>query len=109
VDWHGERARKLRREMTEAERLLWSRLRGRQLRGCKFRRQRPIGPHIVDFACIEKTLVVELDGSQHLDAAGDDERTGSIEKSGFKVLRFWDHEVFGEIEAVLQVIHDALE
>jgi len=95
--------------MTDAERLLWRRLRGRQLRGCKFRRQRPIGPHIVDFACIEKKLVVELDGSQHLDAPGDDERTGFIEESGFKVVRFWDSEVFESIDAVLQVIHDALE
>jgi len=109
MDTEGERARRLRREMTEAERLLWSRLRGRQIRGCRFRRQRPIGPHIVDFECLEKKLVVELDGSQHLDATGDDERTGFIEKSGFTVLRFWDHQVFGEIDAVLQEIHDALE
>jgi len=109
MDAEGERARKLRREMTEAERLLWSRLRGRQLRGCKFRRQRPIGQHIVDFACLEKKLVVELDGGQHLDAPGDERRTRFVEASGFEVLRFWDNEVFENIDAVLQVIHDALE
>src|SRR5690606_33091677 len=87
-----ERARRLRQNMTETERRLWSRLRGGQLNGLKFRRQHPIPPYIVDFYCEASQLVVELDGSQHNEVA-DRARTQFLEQQGLVVLRYWDHEV----------------
>lgn len=105
----SDRARDLRKELTDTERLLWSQLRRRQV-GCKFRRQQVLGPYIVDFVCIEKKLVVELDGGQHFDQKEyDARRTKWLESRGFRVLRFWDHQVFQELEAVLRVIEEALE
>jgi len=96
--------------MTDAERLLWSRLRGRQVDGCKFRRQHPIGPYVVDFACIERSLVVELDGGQHVDRESEDmARTRSLESDGYSVVRFWDNQVFEELDAVVEAIRLALE
>ncbi len=101
-------ARELRREQTEAERLLWQRLRGRQL-GVKFRRQHAIGEFLVDFVCIEKTLVVELDGEPHKKQQWyDGERTALLRDRGFRVLRFWNSEVIGNIERVLSTIQSAL-
>jgi very-short-patch-repair endonuclease len=85
-----ERARRLRREMTDAERRLWAMLRGSQLEGAKFRRQVPIGRYIADFACFKSKLIVELDGSQHADSAYDAERDAWLEAQGFRVLRFWN-------------------
>ena len=99
-------AKRLRREATAAESLLWQRLRNRQL-GYKFRRQQPIGPYIVDFVCPELKLVVELDGGQHADARNRDQvRTAYLESSGFTVLRFWNNAVFENLEGVLTVIAD---
>jgi very-short-patch-repair endonuclease len=104
-----ERARRLRREQTEAERFLWSRLRARQLSGAKFRRQCPIGPFIADFCCLEGHLIIELDGGQHASEVEKDEaRSDFLRKQGYEVLRFWDHEVFLETEVVLQMIADLL-
>lgn len=104
-----DRARDLRKELTATEQLLWSRIRRRQVAGYKFRRQQVLGPYIVDFLCIDKKLVLELDGGQHLDQEGyDARRTGWLEERGFRVLRFWDHQVFQELEAVLRVIEEAL-
>jgi very-short-patch-repair endonuclease len=104
-----ERARRLRHEQTEAERFLWARLRARQLSGAKFRRQCPIGPFIADFCCLEHRLIVELDGGQHASEVEKDEaRSDFLRKQGYEVLRFWDHEVFLETEAVLQRIADLL-
>lgn len=103
-------ARKLRKEMTPAERLLWSRLRDRRLAGFKFRRQVPVGPYIVDFLCAEARVIVEIDGGQHNfpDArAQDQERTRFLEAKGYKVLRFWNNEVLGNLEGVLTVILEA--
>lgn len=103
-------ARKLRKEMTPAERLLWSRLRDRRLAGLKFRRQVPVGPYIVDFLCAEARVIVEIDGGQHNlpDArAQDQERTRFLEAKGYKVLRFWNNEVLGNLEGVLTVILEA--
>jgi very-short-patch-repair endonuclease len=98
--------RHLRHSATDAERALWQRLKGRQLEGCKFRRQHPYGDYIVDFACLEHSLAVELDGGQHANAVERDaERTRFLEACGFTVLRFWNNEVFEAIESVLEVIH----
>ena len=103
-----ERARRLRQNMTETERRLWSRLRGGQLNGLKFRRQHPLPPYIVDFYCEARQLVVELDGSQHNEVA-DRARTRFLEKQGLVVLRYWDHEVLQQIDAVLEAIVNMAE
>jgi very-short-patch-repair endonuclease len=98
-------ARRLRRDSSDAERRLWQRLRNRQLGGYRFRRQAPLGGCVVDFVCIEARLVVELDGGHHLGAAlADAERTAYLERGGYRVLRFWNDQVFGETEAVLEAI-----
>ncbi len=103
------RARQLRRAMTDAERLLWRRLRDRQMNSCKFRRQVPLGRYVVDFVCFEKGLVVELDGGQHAEQEEyDAARTAWLESQGFKVLRFWNHEVMLNVEAVEEVIYREL-
>ncbi len=99
------RARELRRNETDAEHRLWMRLRASQLEGAKFRRQHPIGPFIGDFCCVERKLVVELDGGQHADdMARDEKRTAWLAGQGFSVLRFWDHEVLQNMDAVLERI-----
>ena len=103
------RARTLRRDQTDAERKLWSMLRNRQLGGRKFRRQVPIDRYFVDFACVEAKLVVELDGGQHADQiAYDAERTQVIEMCGWRVIRFWNHDVLRESEGVADAILAAL-
>jgi very-short-patch-repair endonuclease len=97
--------RQLRNSATDTERALWQRLKGRQLEGCKFRRQHPYGDFILDFVCLERMLVVELDGGQHAQSVDyDTRRTGALEAAGFVVLRFWNNQVFNEIEGVLEVI-----
>ena len=104
------RARQLRAEPTQAETLLWQQLRGRQFDGFKFRRQRPIGPYFADFVCMECHLVIELDGGQHVgDAAYDVQRTNAIRQAGFQVVRFWNHDVLQETEAVLVSILQTLQ
>jgi very-short-patch-repair endonuclease len=103
------RARELRRAQTEVERRVWLRLRNRQLVGVKFRRQVPIGPFIADFAALDRKLVIELDGGQHLDSASDRARGAYLEKNGYRVLRFWNHEVLDDLEGVLERIRHALE
>ena len=100
-------ARHLRSTMTDAEASLWHHLRNRALMGCKFRRQHPMGPYIVDFACLEKKLVVELDGSQHSEAE-DASRTKNIEAMGYHVLRFWNNDALIQQQVVLAVIFEAL-
>ncbi len=100
-------ARKLRTDMTDAERLLWSRLRGKQILGVQFYRQKPLGPYIVDFHAPAAKLVVELDGSQHFDEAGqvsDRRRDAYLETLGLRVLRFDNLQVLKETEAVLETI-----
>ncbi|MBW1836147.1 MAG: endonuclease domain-containing protein [Deltaproteobacteria bacterium] len=104
------RAKKLRKNMTDAERLLWRHLRNRELGGYKFRRQRPIGPYIVDFVCIEKKLVVEVDGGQHAGQVElDTKRSGYLKEKGYRVLRFWNNEVLKETESALTVILSSLD
>jgi very-short-patch-repair endonuclease len=102
----------LRKGQTDAEALLWSRLRARQLSGLKFRRQHPIGSFFADFACIELMLVVELDGGQHGEPeamAYDAMRRQAMLAMGFRTLRFWDNEVLRETEGVLQMIRQVAE
>jgi very-short-patch-repair endonuclease len=103
------RARQLRKNMTEAELALWRHLRLRQLIGCKFRRQQPIGNYIVDFVCFEKQLIIEIDGGQHSQQSTYDcERDEWLHKEGFRVIRFWNNQVLQEIEAVKEIIADSL-
>ncbi len=102
-------ARRLRKNPTEAERLLWRHLRLRQLGGWKFRRQQPVGPYIVDFVCLEKRLIVEVDGGQHAAQVDKDaQRAAWLEAEGFRVLRFWNTEVLRDREAVQETIRAAL-
>ena len=104
-----ERARTLRKNPTDAERALWRHLRLRQQEGQKFRRQVPLGRYIVDFVCIEKRLIIEVDGGQHSEAAATDAtRTRWLEARGFRVLRFWNHQVLCNFETVMEVIRVAL-
>jgi very-short-patch-repair endonuclease len=104
------RARVLRKSSTDAENLLWFRLRNRQLLDLKFRRQHPVGRYFADFACLEIGLVIELDGGQHLDQiAYDEHRSREMKRLGFQTLRFWDHEVLKETEAVMEKIRQVAE
>ena len=105
-----EKARELRGRMTEAESLLWLQFKGRRFQGLKFRRQRPLGPYILDFVCLEAGLVIEIDGGQHSDQqAYDLARTALIESQGLTVIRFWNHEVMNETPAVLEKIWQTLQ
>ena len=102
-------ARRLRREQTDAERRLWSRLRDRRLVGARFRRQHPMGPFISDFCCTEAKLVIVLDGGQHaLRKRSDAERTAFLEGQGYRVIHFWDNDVLTNMEGVLHRIVEAL-
>ena len=104
------KARELRKNPTDAERLLWMYLRYRQINVHKFRRQRPIGQYVVDFVCLEKALVIELDGGQHSQqVVYDSQRSRWLEAQGFRVLRFWNNQVLEEIETVKAAILEALE
>lgn len=107
MDGRVLRARRLRRDQTEVERLLWSRLRDRRLDGWKFRRQAPIDRFTVDFLCPDAKLVIELDGGQHT-AELDAKRTRMIEALGYLVIRFWNNDVNDNIEGVLARIIEIL-
>jgi very-short-patch-repair endonuclease len=102
-------ARELRAATTDAERRLWSILRDRQLGGCKFRRRHPIGPFFADFACVERIMVIEADGGQHADSDADERRTAWLEGQGWRVIRFWNNKILGNLEGVARIILDALE
>lgn len=102
-------ARELRKEPTPAESKLWAYLRGDQL-GVNFRRQHAIGKYVPDFCCIKKKLIIELDGSQHLEQETyDAERTEYFKSLGYRVIRFWNHEVMNNINGVIRAIQIALE
>jgi very-short-patch-repair endonuclease len=102
-------AKRLRRHQTDAERILWFRLRGRRLSGWKFKRQVAIDRFIVDFACADAMLVVELDGGQHaVRTLQDEERTRTLEAMGYLVLRFWNNDVMSSLDGVLQEILNTL-
>ncbi|HEX9931702.1 MAG TPA: endonuclease domain-containing protein [Allosphingosinicella sp.] len=97
----------LRQNCTRAEQALWFELRARRLGGHKFRRQWSLGAYIVDFCCVERGLVVEVDGGQH-DEARDAERTRALKEMGFRVIRFWNNDMLGNPEGVLEVILETL-
>jgi len=98
-------ARTLRRRSAEAEKLLWSRPRGRRFDGIKFRRQVPIANYVVDFAAPDLKFIIEVDGGQHdLQAAKDAERTRILQEWGYHVVRFWNNEVLTNIDGVLEAI-----
>ncbi len=102
---HSKFQRTLRHNMTDAEKKIWRSLRGRQMEGLKFRRQHPFEGYILDFVCLEKKIVIELDGGQHQENKAEDEvRTKSLEKAGFRLLRFWNHEVLQHPAAVTEKI-----
>ena len=104
-----ERARELRKNLTDAERKLWKYLRRKQIEGHRFRRQVPIGPYYVDFLCLERRLVIEVDGGQHADRQAEDaKRTAWLESQGFRVLRCWNNEVLQNFEGVVEAILLAL-
>ena len=91
--------------MTDAERVLWQNLRNRQLGGFKFRRQKPIGPYIVDFVCLEKMIIIEVDGGQHaLNINSDSLREDYLKKKGYKILRVWNHDALRNTESILELI-----
>jgi len=104
-----DRARRLRREMTEVERKLWRFLRDRSLVGVKFRRQVPLGNFIADFCCLDCRLIVELDGGQHAEHEDADAlRSQCFAEEGFRVLRFWNDQVLNGAESVVEEILAAI-
>src|SRR5580698_9312990 len=105
------RARRLRRNTTDAEKRLWYRLRKLDLDGSHFRRQVPIGPYIADFACMAARLVIEIDGSQHADDKRqqyDELRTRWLAKEGYRVLRFWNNDITRNMVGVKETIYAAI-
>jgi very-short-patch-repair endonuclease len=104
------RARQLRKNSTDAERALWQKIRFWQVDGFKFRRQQPLGQYIVDFVCLEKRLVIEIDGGQHAeDANYDSNRDAWLREQGFIVLRFWNNDVLKNTDGVMGVIVEKLK
>ena len=100
-----QQAKHLRKNATDAEKFLWTHIRNRQLEGWKFRRQLPVGQYIVDFACPEFRLIIEIDGGQHAEQIHYDlGRTKFLQTKGYRVVRFWNNEVPGNIEAVLEAL-----
>ena len=101
------KSRQLRKNMTLQERKLWQYLRNRQINNCRFRRQYPIGAYIVDFICLNKKLIIEIDGGQHNEYENikyDDERTEYFKSLGFRVVRFWNCDIDENIEGVYELI-----
>ena len=106
-----ERARRLRREMSDEERVLWMLLRDRRFAGFKFRKQVPLGDYVVDFVCFGSKLILELDGAQHAEpeqAKFDAERTQYLEAAGFRVARIWRGDLFKDREGAMELIWNAL-
>jgi very-short-patch-repair endonuclease len=101
-------ARKLRGNQTDVETVLWNRIRNRQIDGHKFVRQEPIGGYICDFVCRDKLLIIEVDGGQHNESPTDAIRDQRLIADGFRVLRFWNNDVLGNLEGVLATIQSEL-
>lgn len=102
-------ARHLRHALTDAEYQLWQLLRSRQLADTKFRRQMPLGPWVVDFVSFEHMLVIEADGGQHAESTRDRIRDADLHKRGFRILRFWNNDILGNADGVLQQILNTIE
>ncbi len=106
----NKNANTLRKTQTDAEHLLWQKLRNRQLAGHKFRRQVPFDRYIVDFVCLDKRLVIEVDGSQHFKReVYDADRTTYLQNLEYTVVRYWNNDVMRDTEAVLEDIFNRLE
>ena len=101
-------ARSLRSNQTEAEKLLWSKLRNRQFMNLKFRRQVAIENYVADFVCFERGLIIELDGGQHNENAADRDRSDVLESKGFIVKRYWNNDVMNNMEGVFRDLTDTL-
>ncbi len=105
-----DRGRRLRAESTDEERKLWKHLRAKRFAGFKFRRQHRIGPYFADLCCIKRRLIIELDGSQHVEQEPKDAaRTAYLSAQGYRVIRFWNEQVHTEMDDVLEAIYAALE
>jgi very-short-patch-repair endonuclease len=110
MDSKRSRARQLRRNSTDVERLLWQRLRLWQVDGCKFRRQQPLGHYIVDFVCLQKRLIVELDGGQHArEVKYDAARDAWLRDQRFIILRFWNNDVLDNLDGIMEMIGKSLK
>ncbi|AZI44678.1 DUF559 domain-containing protein (plasmid) [Deinococcus psychrotolerans] len=103
-----EIARRLRRDLTPEERVLWTHLRSKQL-GVTFRRQEPMGRYVADFVCYECDLIVEVDGSQHFNSEQDKTRDADMAEHGFETLRFWNNEVRENMNGVLERIQQSIK
>jgi very-short-patch-repair endonuclease len=104
-----DKAKALRIHQTEAEQRLWYHLRAHRFMGLKFKRQKPMGPYIVDFVCLEHRLIIELDGGQHAEQVSyDKQRDACLRGQGFRVIRFWNNDIMQQLDGVLEQIHIAL-
>ena len=106
-----KRAQALRRTLTDAERILWSKLKGRQVNGWHFRNQHPVGPYIADFVCVKASLIIEVDGPSHTEddrIAHDSHRTAYLHQQGWSVHRVWNIDIYNNLNAVLDGIHALL-
>ncbi|HWR58981.1 MAG TPA: endonuclease domain-containing protein [Thermodesulfovibrionales bacterium] len=102
---NSQKARLLRKNQTDAEKALWQRLRNRGLQGMKFRRQAPVGPYVADFLCESAQLIVEVDGGQHAENKEYDQyRDDFLRANGYEVIRFWNNEVLGNLDGVLEAL-----
>jgi very-short-patch-repair endonuclease len=104
---NSKKAKSLRKNMTEEERILWSKIRNKQIGNIKFRRQEPIGNYIVDFVSFEKKLIIEIDGGQHNTSKNieyDTKRTKYLKEMGFDIIRFWNKDIRNNIEGVITKI-----
>ena len=104
-----ELAKELRKNQTEAEKLVWGKLRNGQMEDVKFRRQQPIGNYVVDFVSFEVDLVIELDGGQHLGSERDERRDKWLKDEGFTVIRFWNNQVFNTRDVLREIRSEVVE
>ena len=102
-------AKAMRGNATEAERRLWSILRGGRFEGCKFKRQVPLDGYILDFVCFEAKLIIEADGSQHMESVRDEMRDRHFEAAGYRTLRLWNSDILAQTDGVATMIAEALK
>ena len=102
------KARRLRKDQTDCEKIIWHLLKDRRFENYKFRRQHPMGSYVADFACPALKLVIEIDGGQHCDSATDEARTQYLNSRGYEVVRFWNNDVMTNIDGVILTLTLAL-